>query len=172
MQIEGLALHWAPAEGIFPSQLAWVLTPFPNRNTLSDESVNQGLVCAYTHSSAQTQKILTSGVALTRKNCVFYAKKEQATQIWKCGAFTVRKKQWPHTSKCVSPFRFLHPPEKVCRALAVGLSILDFPRPLPPPFPIPFQWRDAGAYTYCWWRNQKGLFPSFWSQRDRDQDKF
>ena len=23
-----------------------------------------------------------SGVALTRKNCVFYAKKEQATQIW------------------------------------------------------------------------------------------
>ena len=30
-----------------------------------------------------------------------YAKKEQATQIWKCRAFTVRKNQWPHTSKCV-----------------------------------------------------------------------
>ena len=34
-----------------------------------------------------------TGVALTRKNCIFYAKKEQATQIGKCGAFTVRKKQ-------------------------------------------------------------------------------
>ena len=42
-----------------------------------------------------------TGVTLTQKNCVFYAKKEQATQIWKCHAFTVRKKQWPHTSKCV-----------------------------------------------------------------------
>ena len=41
------------------------------------------------------------GVALTPKKCVFYAKKEQTTQIWKCNAFTVRKKQWPHTSKCV-----------------------------------------------------------------------
>ena len=41
------------------------------------------------------------GVTLTRKKCVFYVKKEQATQIWKCRAFTVRKKQWPHTSKCV-----------------------------------------------------------------------
>ena len=42
-----------------------------------------------------------AGVALTRKNCVFYIKKEQAMQIWKCRAFTVRKKQWPYTSKCV-----------------------------------------------------------------------
>ena len=37
-------------------------------------------------------KETSTGVALTRKNCVFYAKKEQATQIWKCRAFTVRKK--------------------------------------------------------------------------------
>ena len=29
-----------------------------------------------------------TGVALTRKNCVLYAKKEQATQIWKCRTFT------------------------------------------------------------------------------------
>ena len=32
-----------------------------------------------------------------------------------------------------SLFVFLHPAEKVCRALAVGLNILDFPRPLPSP---------------------------------------
>ena len=37
--------------------------------------------------------------------------------------------------------------EKACRALAVGLNILDFPRPLPPPFPIASRWRDAGAYV-------------------------
>ena len=42
---------------------------------------------------------------------------------------------------------FLHPAEKVCRALAVGLNILDFPRPLPPPFPIASRWRDASAYV-------------------------
>ena len=34
-----------------------------------------------------------------------------------------------------SLFVFLHPAEKVCRALAVGLNILDFPRPLPLPSP-------------------------------------
>ena len=42
-------------------------------------------------------------------------------------------------------FFFLHPAEKVCRALALGLNILDFPRPLPSPFPITSRWRDAGA---------------------------
>ena len=41
----------------------------------------------------------------------------------------------------------MHPAEKACRALAVGLNILDFSRPLPPPFPIPSRWRDAGAYV-------------------------
>ena len=30
-------------------------------------------------------------------------------------------------------FRFLHPAEKVCRALAMGLNILDFPCPLSSP---------------------------------------
>ena len=87
------------------------------------------------------------GRTYAKKLCFFYAKKEQATQIWKCRAFTVPKKQWPHTSKCVESFRFLHLAEKVCRALAVGLNILDFPRPLPPPFPIASQWMDAGAYV-------------------------
>ena len=49
---------------------------------------------------------IIAGVTLTRKNCIFYAKKEQATQIWKCCAFTVRKKQWPHTSNTFSLFVF------------------------------------------------------------------
>ena len=45
-----------PIEGIFPLELAWVLTPFPK--TLLDESINRGLVCRHMHSIAQTQKIL------------------------------------------------------------------------------------------------------------------
>ena len=53
------------------------------------------------HRQSVNQRFISSGEALTRKNCVFYTKKEQATQIWKCCAFTVRKNQWPHTSKCV-----------------------------------------------------------------------
>ena len=36
----------------------------------------------------------------------FTQKKEQATQIWKCCAFTVHKKQWPHTSNAFSLFIF------------------------------------------------------------------
>ena len=54
----GLAVHsvassilfWAnfPVEGIFPLEL-----------TLSDESINRGLVCAHMHFIARTQKILT-----------------------------------------------------------------------------------------------------------------
>ena len=52
-----------------------------------------------------------------------------------------------HQNAFSTSFRFLHPAEKVCRALAVGLKILDFPRPLPPPFPIASRWRDAGAYV-------------------------
>ena len=47
----------------------------------------------------------------------------------------------------LSLFVLLHPAEKVCRALAVSLNILDFPRPLPPPLPIASRWRDAGAYV-------------------------
>ena len=45
-------------EGIFPLELTWVLTPFLPK-TLSDESINRGLVCAHMHSIARTQKILT-----------------------------------------------------------------------------------------------------------------
>ena len=45
-----------PVEGIFPLELTWVLTPF--HKTLSDESINWGLVCAHMHSISQTLKIL------------------------------------------------------------------------------------------------------------------
>ena len=44
-------------EGIFPLELAWVLTPFPK--TLFDESVNRGPICAHMHSITLTQKIVT-----------------------------------------------------------------------------------------------------------------
>ena len=41
------------------------------------------------------------GSHLCEKTAFFTQKKEQATQIWKCRVFAVRKKQWPHTSKCI-----------------------------------------------------------------------
>ena len=46
-----------PVEEIFPLELTrvWLHSP----KTLSDESINRVLVCAYMHSVAQTQKILT-----------------------------------------------------------------------------------------------------------------
>ena len=75
----------------------------------------------------------SSGVSLTRKKSVFYAKKEQATQIWKCCAFTVRKKTVTSHIKMRLVFSFLQAAEKVCRALAMGINTLDFPRPLPSP---------------------------------------
>ena len=58
--VAGLILLWGnfPVEGIFPLELTWVQTPFPQK-TLSDESINRGLVCAHMHFIAQTQKILT-----------------------------------------------------------------------------------------------------------------
>ena len=46
-----------PVEGMFPLESAWVLTPF--HKTLSDKSINRGLVCAHMHSITQTPKILT-----------------------------------------------------------------------------------------------------------------
>ena len=58
--VAGSILLWGhfPVEGIFPLELTWVQTPFPQK-TPSDESVNRGLVCAHMHFIARTQKILT-----------------------------------------------------------------------------------------------------------------
>ena len=58
--VAGSILLWGhfPVEGIFPLELTWVQTPFPQK-TLSDESINRGLVCAHMHFIARTQKILT-----------------------------------------------------------------------------------------------------------------
>ena len=57
--VAGSILLWRnfPVEWIFPLELTWAQTPFPQ--TLSDESINRGLVCAHMHFIAQTQKILT-----------------------------------------------------------------------------------------------------------------
>ena len=38
-----------PVEGIFPLELLWVLTPCPLKKPLSDENINQGLLCARMH---------------------------------------------------------------------------------------------------------------------------
>ena len=58
--VAGSILLWEyfPVEGIFPLDLTWVQTQFPQK-TLSEESINQGLVCAHMHFIARTQKILT-----------------------------------------------------------------------------------------------------------------
>ena len=58
--VAGSILLWGhfPVEGIFPLELTWVQTPFPQK-TPSDESINRGLVCAHMHFIAPTQKILT-----------------------------------------------------------------------------------------------------------------
>ena len=48
--VAGSILLWGnfPVEGIFPLELTWVQTPFPQK-TLSDESINRGLVFAHMH---------------------------------------------------------------------------------------------------------------------------
>ena len=58
--VAGSILLWGhfPVEGIFPLELTWLQTPFPKKS-LSDESINRGLVCAHMHFIARTQKILT-----------------------------------------------------------------------------------------------------------------
>ena len=59
--VEGSILLWGhfPVEGIFPLELTWVQKIPPK--TLSDESINRGLVCAHMHFIARTQKILRDG---------------------------------------------------------------------------------------------------------------
>ena len=49
---------WASGRGDFFPGVNMVSDSIPPK-TLSDESINQGLVCAHMHSSTQTQKILT-----------------------------------------------------------------------------------------------------------------
>ena len=55
--VAGSILLWGhfPVERIFPLELTWVQTPFPQK-TPSDESIDRGLVCAHMHFIARTQK--------------------------------------------------------------------------------------------------------------------
>ena len=55
--IADLNLLWAFVEGIIPLdlELTWFLTPISPK-TPSDESINQGLVCAHMHFITRTQK--------------------------------------------------------------------------------------------------------------------
>ena len=70
------------------------------------------------------------------KKLRFYAKKKKKKSRLRKSENAVRllyaKNSDLAHQNAFSLFVFLHPAEKVCRALAVGLNILDFP----PPFPI------------------------------------
>ena len=80
--------------------------------------------------------LVYTGVALMRKNCVFFTQKRAGYANLKMLYVYCTQKTVTSHLKTHLVFVFLHPAEKVCRALAVGLNILDFPRPLLPPFPI------------------------------------
>ena len=58
--VAGSILLWGnfPVEGIFPLELTMGSNSIPPK-TLSDESINRGLVCAHIHFIARIQKILT-----------------------------------------------------------------------------------------------------------------
>ena len=45
-----------PVEGIFPLDLKWVQAPSP-KTTLSDESINRGLVCAFHRTNSKDSDI-------------------------------------------------------------------------------------------------------------------
>ena len=94
-----------------------------------------------------------SGVALTPKNCVFLRKKSRLRKSENAVRLLYAKNSDLTHQNAFSLFVFLHPPEKVCRALAVGLNILDFHRPLSSPS---HPGEGMLVTTYCWWRNQKG----------------
>ena len=57
--VAGSILLWGnfPEEGIFPLEHGFEL--HSRKKTLSDESINRGLVCAHMHFIARTEKILT-----------------------------------------------------------------------------------------------------------------
>ena len=85
---------------------------------------------------------LNAGVALTRKNCVFYAKKksrlcksENAVRLlYAKNSDLTHQNAFSLFVFCTHQRRFVEHLPWV-RALAVGLYILDFPPLPPPPFP-------------------------------------
>ena len=76
-----------------------------------------------------------TGVALTRKKCVFYAKKSTLRKSENAVRLLYAKNSDLTHQNGFSLFGFLHPADKVCRALAVGLKHLRFPPPPPPSLP-------------------------------------
>ena len=90
---------------------------------------------------------LWQGSHLRKKTAFFTQKKSRLRKSENAVRLLYAKNSDLTHQNAFSLFVFLHPAEKVCRAHSVGLNILDFPRPLPPPFPIASRWRDAGAYA-------------------------
>ena len=87
------------------------------------------------------------GSHLREKTAVFTQKKSMLRKSENAVRLLYAKNSDLTHRNAFSFYVFLHPAEKVCRVLAVGLNILDFLRTLPPPFPIASRWRDAGAYV-------------------------
>ena len=102
-----------------------------------------------THTDEWKQEIRSQGSHLREKNAFFTQKKSRLRKSENAMRLLYAKNSDLTHQNAFSLFVFLHLAEKVCRALAVGLNILDFPRPRPrpPPFPIPSRWRDAGVYV-------------------------
>ena len=78
------------------------------------------------------------GSHLREKTAFFTQKKSRLRKSENAARLLYAKNSDLTHQNAFSLLVFLHPAE-VCRALAVGLNILDFPRPLPPPFPIASQ---------------------------------
>ena len=97
--VAGSILLWGhfPVEGIFPLELTWVQTPFPPK-TLSDESINRGLVCAHMHLITQTQKILTF-MSYTGKSRQQKHTQHAPSTKTECDYLNGWIKKWSHTQK-------------------------------------------------------------------------
>ena len=86
-----------PVEGNFPLELTCVLTPFP-KQTLSDESIDRGLVCAHMHSITQTQKILTFMSSMGECQLQKYTQHTPATKM-ECDCLNGWIEKRSHTQK-------------------------------------------------------------------------
>ena len=89
--------------GFFPLELTWVLTPLPE--TLLDESINRGLVCAHMHSTAQTQRSWHSCprrmnvVKKTHQECTIYEDRKWLSLWFDLKTHTHTHKKNSHTHK-------------------------------------------------------------------------
>ena len=146
------------------------------KTTKSDKIHMQGLIFKEQQIWSDTSDIslnsstLHHGILVKLHRGCTYTKKLFFTQKKSRLRKSENAKRLLYTKKTVTShikMRFLHPAEKVCRELAVGLNILDFPRPLPHPIPVKGCWCLRTADDVI-----RKACAQFASQRDHDQDKF